>query len=156
MQFQHRTDNVARHIQTTTVPIRYAGPLLVQIAGKTEPEPIAVLQLDTTARPDLADLARVIQREGAQQRLSNPIMYMMGDDLTMMLSLRMRDPVEIDAMVVIPWSTYRDFFFLLRELGSVYIVLGAIEDLLTNSIGLHLNRAELAFVLMAWNDERPA
>jgi hypothetical protein len=65
----------------------------------------------------------------------------------------MRDPLAIDATVVISWPTYCDFFFVLRERGIVCIVLealGGIEELVTMSFGLRLNRAELDLVLAAW------
>jgi len=132
------------------VPVRYAGPHMVQLAGKTEPERIAVIQLDVTARPDLADLARVMRSEGTQPRLLNPIMYNIGDNAAMILSLQMSAPVEIDATVVIHWSMYREFFFLLHDLGVVYVALGAMEDLLTNSFALQLRIEELSIVLAAW------
>jgi hypothetical protein len=52
--------------------------------------------------------------------------------------------------VVIPWSMHREFFFLLQELGVVYVALGAMGDLLTNSIALQLRIEELSIVLAAW------
>jgi hypothetical protein len=122
----------------------------VQLAGRAEPERIAVIQLDITDRPDLADLPRVMRSEGMQPRLSNPVMYNIGDDPAMILSLQMSAPVEIDATVVIPWSAYREFFFLLQELGVVYVALGALEDLFTNSIALHFRIKELSIVLVVW------
>ena len=115
MRFEGMSDEEARHIRATMVPLRYAGGLMVPIVGKAEPEQIAVLQLDTTQRPDLADLARVIHREGVQERLSDPIKYLISDEPAMILSLPMSNPVKIDASVVIPWPSYRDFFFVLRE-----------------------------------------
>ena len=142
--------DTAQHLQASMVPVRYAGPHMVQLAGKTEPERIAVIQLDVTARPDLADLARVMRSEGTQPRLLNPIMYHIGDNAAMILSLQMSAPVEIDVTVVIPWSMYREFFFLLQELGVVYVALGAMEDLLTNSFALQLRIEELSIVLAAW------
>jgi hypothetical protein len=131
MRFAGMSDEEARHIRATMVPIRYAGGLMVPIVGKVEPEQIAVLQLDITQRPDLADLARVIHREGVQLRLSDPVTYLISDEPAMILSLPMSDPVKIDASVVIPWTTDRDFFFVLRESAVVYIVLGAIDELAT-------------------------
>jgi hypothetical protein len=142
--------DTAQHLQASIVPVRYAGPHLVQLAGKTEPERIAVIQLDVTDRPDLADLARVIRSEGTLPRLLNPIMYNLGDNAAMILSLQMSAPVEIDATVVIPWSMYREFFFLLQELGVVYVALRAMEDLFTNSFALQLRIEELSIVLAAW------
>lgn len=151
MQFQSGANAGAQRIQAATVSICYAGPITLQIGE--ESMRIAVLQIDTTARPDLADLARVMHHEGVQQRLSNPIAYTLGDNPAMILSLRMSDPVEINATVVIEWATYRDFFFLLQDLGQMYIALGAIEDLMTNGITLYLNRAELAFIVSLWQYE---
>jgi len=142
--------DTAEQLQASMVPVRYAGPHTVQLAGRTESERIAVIQLDVTDRPDLADLARVMRSEGTQPRLSNPIIYNIGDNAAMILSLQMSAPVEIDATVVIPWSAYREFFFLLHDLGVVYIALGAMEDLLTNSIALQLRIEELSIVLAAW------
>jgi hypothetical protein len=130
------------------VPVRYAGPHTVQLAGKTER--IAVIQLDVTDRPDLADFPRVMRSEGVQPRLSNPVMYNLGSNAAMILSLQMSAPVEIDATVVIPWPMYREFFLLLHDLGVVYVSLGALEDLFTNSIALQLSIAELSLILAAW------
>ena len=45
---------------------------------------------------------------------------------------------------------YREFFFLLHDLGVVYVALGAMEELLTNSIALHFKSEELSIVLAAW------
>jgi hypothetical protein len=142
--------DTAQHILASMVPVRYAGPHMLQLAGKPEPKRIAVIQLDITDRPDLADLARVMRSEGLQPRLSNPVMYNLGDNAAMLLSLQMSAPVEIDATVIIPWSMYREFFFLLQELGVVYVALGAMEDLLTNSFALHLRIEELSIALAAW------
>ena len=142
--------DTAPQLQASMVPVRYAGPHTVQLAGNPEPNRIAVIQLDITDRPDLADLPRVMRSEGMQSRLSNPVMYNLGDDAAMILSLQMSAPVEIDATVVIPWSMYREFFFVLQELGVVYVVLGAMEDLFTNSFALQLRIEELSIVLAAW------
>ena len=140
--------DMVQYPQASIVPVRYAGPHMVQLAGKTER--IAVIQLDVTDRPDLADLARVMRSEGTLPRLSNPIMYNLGNNAAMILSLQMSAPVEIDATVVIPWPMYREFFFLLQELGVVYVALGAMEDLFTNSFALQLRIEELSVVLAAW------
>ena len=95
--------------------IRFAGMVTVLFRDESHPTRLAVVQLDASARPDVADLARVFRAEGVRRINHAPPRYGIerGSEC-MIITLAMTDPVYCEFSLVLPWAPYQVSFNLMK------------------------------------------
>ena len=151
MKTSQFNDEEADRVNRLLVPVKFAGPLTVLFEGNAQPEQIAVVQLDASNRPDVADLARVTRTEGIQRTGNPPFRYLLGNgDAGLLVELTITDPVECEFTFFLPWQQHEALFQLMIERGSFYLTAGDLDNTLKNSIGLSLSREELSNALRIW------
>ena len=153
MQQNYFSEEDYEFINKTLVPVRSAGAMTVVFDDKSDPEIAAVVQIDTSNRPDIGDLARVVRSEGIGQKGQiPPFRYTMGkDNAAMIVSITMTDPVECTFTFVVKYPQHKDFFYTAAEREFFYLTVG--ELTLQNSIGLRIPHNELSEVIKVWESE---
>jgi hypothetical protein len=138
------------------VPIVTGGSYTHFPKNDEESERIAIFQFDASARPDIADLARVTAIDGIQTRQRDiTTIYFLGkgEEIPGMTAvINITDPVECFFSFFISWLEYRDAFYAMAESGIMYLTTGEIRDKISPGkfIGMTVLANEIDEMIQIW------
>jgi hypothetical protein len=156
MAAEHRLDGeAARRLRAEfladALPVRFAGPVTVVTHGIGDS--YAVVQLEASDRPDVADLVRVHHAEGLEQGRRPPFRYLFVDGHGYMeFALEITDPVTCRFTFVLEWPEHAAVFTAMLERGILVVTTARPEDAGTDGIGMTINQPELRHVLGIWQE----
>ena len=146
--------NEARHILDellkAALPIRFAGPFSTNAGGDVKELPL--VQLDATARPDVADLFRVAAAEGHQSRTESAFRYLFLDGHGYMeVNVEISDPVTCAFTFVLRWPEHRALFeLMLQGQPLMFTAASAPGQPQTRALGFKITASELQPVIATW------
>ncbi len=143
---QRLRDDLLAH----AVPIRYAGPRAVELGGRLLEVPF--VQLDGSARPEVADLFRVVAAEGSQRHMASTFRYLLlGDQGYLEINVSLADPVDCAFKFVLAWPAHRALFELLLRQGRLLFTAQTLNpEHEVSTLGVTISAAELEPMMRLW------
>jgi hypothetical protein len=132
------------------VPIRSASVLPI-VWGDENLELTAVVQLDASEHPEIADLNRVLRLEGSKRGQHPPNHYLAttGQE-AMITSWIFNDPVACAFSITLPWRGNEDLFRVMAMYGRFLLTTGEIENAPNEGIFWTVAPGEIQRAITTW------